>query len=250
MDERLSRIKQYIHEKGEIKLAELQQLFPGLSSMTLRRDLKKLEDAGEAVRTKGGAKSIRHLSRIKEEMYAKRSLENTAEKYIIAKKALGYMEESRSVFLDSGTTVMCLAQLLEAQKLFITTSAPNIALECVKNPNATINLIGGNLNRDNLSLSGITALDFLDNINIDIAFMAASGFSHKNGFTCGNYAEGEIKKKVIAKAGKVIVLMDSSKYGKSLPFTFARLNDVDMVISDDGLPSEAEKSLTANKYKK
>ncbi len=243
MQERIAQIKQYIQEKGEVKLTELEALLPGVSSMTLRRDLQKLEEMGVAVRTKGGAKSISHLSRIKEELYATRTLENMAEKTAIAKKALGCIEEDRSIFLDSGTTVMCLAQFLDSQKLFITTSSPNIALECIKNPNATVNAIGGSLSRENLSFSGITALNFLDNINIDIAFMAASGFSMKNGFTGGDFNECEIKKRVIEKASKVIVLMDSSKLGKNLPFTFAKPGDIDTLISDDRFPKDIIRQL-------
>ncbi|MDD3766817.1 MAG: DeoR/GlpR family DNA-binding transcription regulator [Eubacteriales bacterium] len=247
MKERMQIIKQYLQENGEAKLVDLEKLFPNISSMTLRRDLKRLEEFGDVVLTKGGAKSISHLSRIKEELYSKRLVENTSEKNLIAKKALEFLEEGRSIFLDSGTTIMYLAQLLEKQKLFITTSAPNIALECVKNPNATINLVGGELSRDNLSLSGINALDFLNNINIDTAFIATSGFTIKNGFTCGNYQEAEIKKKVIAKASKVIVLMDSSKFGKSMPFTFATLDDVHHLITDDNITSEAKNKINLKK---
>lgn len=243
MQQRISRIRQLVHEKGEIKLTELEGIFPGVSTMTLRRDLKKLEELGDVVRIKGGAKGISHLSRIKEEIYSKRSMENTAEKFAAAKKAFLYLEQGRSIFLDSGTTIMYLARLLENQKLFITTSAPNIALECAKNPNATINLIGGTLSRENLSLSGINALSFLDVINIDIAFMAASGFSFKSGFTAGDYGECEIKKKVISKASKTIVLMDSTKFGKNLPFTFARLSDVYLLISDDNVSPDIAKRI-------
>ena len=113
MQERIARIKQYVQEKGEVKLFELEKIFPDISVMTLRRDLKRLEEQGDVVLIKGGAKGISHLSRIKEEIYSKRSLENTAEKYQIAKKAFEYVEEGRSIFLDSGTTIMYLAQLLE-----------------------------------------------------------------------------------------------------------------------------------------
>ena len=249
MKERLSSIRQVIQEKGEMKFSQLSELFSQVSSMTLRRDLKKLEDSGDVVLSKGVVKSIAHLSRIKEEMYSKRSMENTSEKGMIAKKALNYVEEDRSIFLDSGTTIMGFSQLLDHQKLFITTGAPNIALECAKNQNASIHLIGGNLNRDNLSLSGINALDFLKEINIDIAFMAASGFSFKNGFTCGNFSECEIKRQVIQKAQRVIVLMDSSKFSKSLPFTFARLEEVDLIISDDQVPEKAAQRLGNKKLK-
>lgn len=249
MQERIARIKQYVREYGEVKLCDLEKMFPDISAMTLRRDLKRLEDEGDVVRIKGGAKGISHLTRIKEEIFSKRSMENTAEKNMIAKKALEYVEEGRSIFLDSGTTIMYLAQLLGNQKLFITTNAPNIALECAKNPNATINLIGGTLSRENFSLSGMNALNFLNNINIDTAFMAASAFSFKSGFTAGDFGESEIKKRVISKANKSLVLMDSSKFGKNLPFTFAHLSDIDLLISDDEVSKDIAMHINSGKIK-
>ena len=247
MQERISKIKKYIEENGKVTLSELEVMFPNISSMTLRRDLEKLEQLGDVVRTRGGAKSIIHLSRIKEELYSTRASESILEKNTIAKKALSLIQEGRSIFLDSGTTTMYLSQLITNQKLFISTSAPNIALECVKNPNASVYIIGGNLNRDNLSLSGVNALDFFKNINIDIAFMAASGFTGQNGFTCGNYNECEIKRHVVSKASKVVMLMDSSKIGKSMPFSFAKFSDIDVIISDEKASDEFLNE--AKKYK-
>lgn len=238
MHERISTIKKYIEENGMVTLSELELMFPNISSMTLRRDLEKLEQLGDIVRTRGGAKSITHLSRIKEELYSTRASESVTEKNSIAKKALELIQEGRSIFLDSGTTTMYLSQHITNQKLFISTSAPNIALECVKNPNASVYIIGGNLSRDNLSLSGMNALDFFKNINIDIAFMAASGFTAQNGFTCGNFNESQIKKHVVSKAAKVVMLMDSSKIGKSMPFSFSKISDVDLVITDEKAPDE------------
>jgi len=238
LHERIAQIKNFILQNGEIKLSQLEELFPDISSMTIRRDLEKLEQLGEIVRTRGGAKSISHLSRIKEELYSTRASSNISEKNLVAKKAISLVEYGRSIFLDSGTTVMYLSYLLGNEKLFITTSAPNIALECIKNPNASVYLVGGNLNNDNLSLSGINALSFLENINIDIAFMATSGFTLKNAFTCGNYDECELKKHVIAKASKVVMMMDSSKIGKNLPFTFAKIPDIDYLITDDLISEE------------
>lgn len=232
INNRIEQIRLHIEKNNEVKLSELEQIFPDISSMTLRRDLERLEKQGDIVRTRGGAKSIAHLSRIKEDLYSARAYENVEEKTFVAKKAVELIPQDRSVYLDCGTTIMYLSQLITDQKLFITTSAPNIALECVKNPNANVFLVGGNLNRDNFSLSGVNSLDFIKNINIDIAFMATSGFSLQNAFTCGNYDENEIKKHIIKKATKVYMLMDSSKVGKNLPFTFAGLEDIDVLITD------------------
>lgn len=232
MKERVAQIQKHIKKNGETTLVELGELFPGVSSMTLRRDIERLENMGEVVRTKGGAKSVEYISRLKEELYSKRATENVEEKNIIAQKALGLIKEGSAIFLDSGTTLAALARIITDKKLFVITASPDIAVECSKNPGASVYMTGGYLNRDNLSLSGINALSFLDSINIDAAFMAASGFSLKNSFTCGNYDECRMKKKAVAKASKVVMLMDGSKIGRNLPFTFARLADVHCVVTD------------------
>ena len=245
MNERQEKIKTIIDENGEAKFSELEELFPDYCSMTIRRDLEKLETLGEVVRTRSGAMSIAHLSRLIEPLYSERARENVAEKGEIAKKAYEFVSQGCSIFLDTGTTLTAFAKLLTKDKLFIVTTAPNIALECIKNPDISVFMTGGQLSSGNLSASGVNALSFLDQINIDIAFMAASGVTLQTGFTCGNYDEGRIKKRAIEKAAKTVMLMDSSKHGKSLPFTFAALSDIDVLITDskikDGFLEEIKK---------
>ena len=94
------------------------------------------------------------------------------------------------------------------------------------------------VNRDNISVSGTPALEFLDSINIDIAFIVPSGMSGKNGLTSGNYTECELKKLVVQKARRVIALMDTSKLDKSLPYTFCSIEDLDTIITDAQLPED------------
>jgi len=232
MTERQQKIRSLISKNGEVKISELEQLLPDISTMTLRRDLEKLESLGEIVRTRSGAKSIAYLSRLNEAQFSERENENIAEKFHIAQIAHRHVLQGSSIFLDAGTTVTELSRLLNKDKLFTITTAPNIALECAKNSDNTVFMTGGRLSYGNLSLSGVNALSFLDHINIDIAFMAASGFTFKSGFTCGNFDECNLKKRVIEKAAKVIMLMDSSKFGKNHPFTFAALTDINLLITD------------------
>ena len=243
MNERQERIKALISENGEVKLSELEGLFPDVSSMTLRRDLEKLEVQGEIVRTRSGAKSIAYLTRLSEAQFSERESENIAEKSYIAQVAYQYVKQDSSIFLDTGTTVSGLSRLLGNDKLFIITTAPNIALECAKNPDNTVFMTGGQLSSGNLSLSGVNALSFLEHINIDVAFMASSGFTFNNGFTCANYDECQIKKRVISKAAKVYMLMDSSKFGRGMPFTFAGLSDIDLLVTDGNISKEDLKRL-------
>jgi DeoR family transcriptional regulator, fructose operon transcriptional repressor len=244
--ERREQIKQYILDKGHVQITQLETQFPDVSVMTLRRDIAYLEEQGEIIRIKGGARSVKSLSPSGEDLFGLRMSENNDAKMIIAKKAVDYAETRRSIFIDSGTTMFWLAKVLPDQNLYVITSGPNIALEIIKKGNPLVTLIGGQLSRNNLSDSGILALEFVNRINIDIAFLATSAFSLRSGFTVGNQDECELKKLVIRKAEKKIMLMDSSKIDKNMPFTFANLQDIDILISNEELPDEIKQEAAKN----
>lgn len=233
----------YIQSKGEVRIKELEALLPEVSGMTIRRDLEHLEQRGEIVRTRGGAKSIAHLSMLKEAAYTQRMTENTQAKTIIAEKAVKFVVPGRSLFIDSGTTSMFFAQKLKDENLFVLTSAPNIAMEVSKLSNVKVSLTGGKLSRDTMSLSGYNAAEYVKGINVDIAFMASSAFSPDSGFTCGDYFEAELKKLVIKKAHTVIMMMDMSKMDCGMPYTFAKISDIDVLITDQALPEKIVKMM-------
>lgn len=240
--DRRDEIKEYIKSKGDVQLKELEGLYPSVSSMTIRRDLAFLESKGYISRTRGGAKAAGQLSPSLEDIYSMRATSNIESKMKIAKKAIGFLEGGRSTFIDSGTTTMCLAKLIPDEYFSIITSGPNIALELARNSNPSVTLVGGQLNRNNLTISGANSLDFIKGINIDIAFMATSGFSLRSGFTVGNFNECELKRVIIKKARKIILLMDSSKIDKNMPYTFAALKDIDIFVTDVQLPEAVMKA--------
>lgn len=233
---RRDTIKALLQTKPFVSLHELEELFPDVSSMTLRRDIEYFEQEGDAIKVRGGARSMKFITTSMEDAFNQRLNENTSAKEKIAVKAIKLIETGRSLFIDSGTTMMRLASLMPDERLTITTTGPNIALELAKKNLPIINIVGGMLNRDNISVSGNQALRFLNDINIDIAFIVPSGISSNNGLTSGNYTECELKKLVVEKARKIIVLMDSSKFDKILPYTFCNISDIDVIISNTQLP--------------
>ena len=238
MVERRNTIRDYILKQGEVTIEELLTLFPERSAMTIRRDLDYLEEQNYIIRTHGGAKAniIAHL--ITEDYYADRLSSHLAEKEEIAATALLLFQEQRAVYIDSGTTAMKLAQILPDKYYTIITADPNIAIELAsKRKLPAVTLLGGQLSTKTLSISGAMTSELLDNINIDTAFMCTSGFSLSAGFTSGNSQESMLKRQVIKKARKIVMLMDSSKIGKDMPHTFARLEDIHILISDQ-LPED------------
>jgi len=232
---RREKLLRYIEENEAATLKEMKALFPDVSLMTLHRDLEYLEEQGAILRVRGGAQAI---GAAVEPRFEAREQENSGSKNIIAQKALTLIKPGSVIFLDAGTTSFALARIIPDINVNIFTIGPNIAVELMKLDNPSINICGGNLNRANLALSGQSTLDMIAEINIDTAFIGTGGYTHENGFTGGKESEARTKSLVIKKARTVVALMDSSKLGRILPFTFAKLSDFNYVINDGRLPEE------------
>ena len=247
-DERRSEILSVIDSKGEASLAELCGLFSDVSEMTVRRDLIQLEQEGHIIRTRGGAVSIRRLGESRpggvngeENEYMLRAGSNRDAKDIIARKALNFVEKGRSIYFDAGSTVMALARIVPDETMTIITNGANVAQELGNRHNITGMMPGGTLNRNTLSVSGPISVNFVDNLNIELAFMSASGCSVDGGFTVSNIYEAELKHTVIARARTSIMLLDSSKFSKSLLFTLAELGQVDYLVCECDPPEDIAK---------
>ena len=239
-------IQGMLSEQPFVSLKELSARFPELSSMTLRRDIEYFESQGECIKVRGGARSMKFITTSLEESFNLSLHANSAAKEAIAQRAAEMIEPGRSIFLDSGTTILKLVNTIDDERLTITTSGPNVALELLKKNMPIVNIVGGMINRDNISVSGTQAIRYMEDINIDIAFLTPSGLTAENGFTCGNYSECEFKQLIIKKARKVVLLMDSSKIDKSLPYTFADIGEIDAIITNRDLPPELSRKAQEN----
>ena len=243
MNSRREMINNFIQEQGQATLSQLRALVPGVSEMTIRRDLETLEREGSIVRVHGGAKSLKALSGLVEDMFSKRSAINTDKKRIIGEKAASLITDGSSIYLDAGSTVFEMSKRIENKPLLITTNGLNIALELLHLDNATINVLGGEVSRNNISLAGPQAQDAIERLNIDIAFLAVTAFSIDSGFTCGNVHDSALKRAVLKKARKTIMLMDSTKLGTAMPHTFAYANEIDTIVTDGELPEDMREYL-------
>lgn len=235
---RREHIGKYIQEKGAVTVKEISALFPDVSLMTIHRDLEKLEEEGAILRTRGGAMSPASGSSPTEVKLEARMKTNMKAKREMAQKALQLIEPGSAVFLDAGTSNMALAQALPDMDVNIFTTGPNIAMELGRLTVPTIHMCGGTLNRFNQAVSGQSTLQMLEQINIATAFLGVSGYTDQGGFTCGKEDEMLVKNLMMKKAGKKVILMDSSKCGRILPYTFGNIEDVDYIVSDGRLPRE------------
>ena len=226
---RREKIKEYIKKKRVVSLKELSGEFSGVSVMTIHRDLDFLAKQGVIIRIRGGAKYVDAADRLDVEG---QDICNKPEKDIVAQKAVDFVREGSSIFLDGGTTMLELAKIIPDMYINVMTNVPYIALAIADKMRPAVTLCGGQLNRKNLSVFGYSAEEMLSKINIDVAFISASGYSAEGGFTCGFEEQSKLRRLLIEKARSVIILMDSSKFGKMLPYTFAKMEDVNYLMTD------------------
>lgn len=241
---RREQMLEFIKAKKAVSLKELIRMFSNVSTMTIHRDLDYMEKNGLIERVRGGARYLRPEIDLREPAFTEREISNREQKVIIAKKAISLLRSGTSVFIDSGTTSMALARYLEDMPLNIVTNSPNVALSLAGKSLVNVTLCGGTLEKRNLSLYGSGAVATIEKINIDVAFVVASGFSEQSGFTCGNDAETTIKRLICQRARNVVLLMDSTKLDTVLPFTFATPEDIDYFVCDRALPEP-----TANQFR-
>lgn len=226
-------MRQYIERENVVTIKALQQMFPNVSLMTIHRDLDALAQQGVLVKFRGGARSVRHSS---DPEFNVRMRENNPGKTLIAQKAMELIQPHSAIFLDASTTNLALARSLPDIHLNIITTGPSIALELCRLHNPVVTVCCGTINRKNLALSGQNTLEMLDHINIDMAFIGVSGCSAEAGFTCGTESDMLVKRKMIQKARTCVLMCTKEKLSCLMPYTFARLEDVDYLVTDGALP--------------
>ena len=237
MEMRRDAIVQLVNEKGSVRFSQIKEAFPNVSEMTLRTDLKALDEEKKILRVHGGARSVQVIIGT-DGFLNRKSVHNISEKQEIARKALTLLHPDTTLFLDSGSTTTAFARQIPDRSYLIYTTGLSCATELAKLSKPTVMLPGGKLNRYSQSVFGYSAIRELERVNFDQAFLGVTGFHPSVGFSCGISDEALLKETAIRQSGQVIALMDSSKIDVKCSFSFCRLSDIDVVVSDGKLPEE------------
>ena len=236
MEQRRNQIVELVNRKGNISFAQLKEAFPSVSEMTLRTDLKALDEARRVVRVHGGVKSVEQVVGT-DDLLSRRSARNAEAKQLIAEKAAALLRPNTTLFLDSGSTTTAAARCIPDQPMLIYTSGLSCAMELAKLEKPHVSLPGGSLNRFSMSVCGTQSVQTLEGINFDLLLLGVTGYSPDTGFTCGVEDEARLKQTVLRRSGQKAVLLDSSKIGLKSTFHICDLSEVDVVISDGKLPA-------------
>jgi DeoR/GlpR family transcriptional regulator of sugar metabolism len=231
---RRRKILQLLEEAGSVKVEDLSDRF-SVSQVTVRKDLADLEQQGLLQRTYGGA-VFSHRSRFNISFMEKVSLQ-AAQKEAIARTALEYIHEGDSIILDAGSTTLSLASALvgKFQSLYVITSSVPAALELAR-AGYELLLVGGQVRNHSLALIGMAAVRTLECYHADRAFLGSSGTTIAHGHSTPNPSDAEVKRAMIRSADETYVLTDASKFGHACLATFARLDEVAMIITDSNIP--------------
>lgn len=237
METRRNAIVELINESGTVSFSQIKDAFPNVSEMTLRTDLKLLDEARRILRVHGGAKSVQVIIGT-DDFLNRKSVRNIPEKQKIAEKALTLLHPDTTIFLDSGSTATMFARQFPDQSNLIYTTGLSCATELANLSSPIVMLPGGKLNRYSQSVFGFSAIKELERVNFHQAFLGITGFQLSAGFTCGINDEAILKQTAIRQSEQVIALMDSSKVGVKSSFRIGGLEDIDIVVSDGKLPEE------------
>ena len=240
--DRIDEIAELLDKRGKLTPEQLDDYFPNVSQMTLRRDLFHLEQAGRIIRVRGGAMSVKEVQKVSGEPYVKKTATHTDEKIKIAQKAARLIDENCSLFIDGGTTALSLAKEMPDLNIHVFTNGLAVAIELAKKRNLHVTMLGGQVMSENLSTASPVAKSYFENTNFELAIISTSAFTQENGFSCGSQVEADLLKMVRQKAKSLYMMLDSSKIGKIMPYTFAHLEDIDVLITDDSFPAELKET--------
>ncbi|GLO63566.1 DeoR family transcriptional regulator [Vibrio sp. MACH09] len=239
--QRRSEILDSIQQNGSGDVEEFVKRY-GVSSVTIRHDLNQLEKQGCVVRCYGGAtlnnsfafdRSLQEKGKIKADIKTK-----------LAQKAAEYIEQGDTIILDSGSTTEKIAhQLSLDMPLVVMTNAINIAYHLASSESIDVMVTGGTIRKNAFSLHGENAEEQLNKYRFDKLFLGVDGFDLSMGITTPHKGEAQVNRTMCQVAKTVIAVCDSSKFNRKSFCIIATLDDIDMLITDSGIPDNYLHSL-------
>lgn len=238
--ERMAKIVDITNQREIVTVDELIAEI-GTSKATIRRDISRLTEKGLIKKTHGGVMSIAMTTSTEPSLRIRSNL-HLEEKRRIAVKALEYVRENDFLFLDSGTTILELAKLLDGRKpLSVITYDLLVAMEIAKFPAIDLMMLGGTLRKSYYSFFGFFAESMLKQIMANRAFIAVDSIDLEQGLMSYTTDDLAIKKQIVKSGKEIILLADHSKFELHSYIKVCDLMDVDVVITG----READKNILA-----
>ena len=241
-EERQEKILEVMERKNKVTVKELSSLF-GVSSVTIRKDLNDLCDQGLAVRTHGGA--MKRTGTRFEKNQDEKQQEAYQEKQAIAEYIYKDICDGETIMLYGGSTIQELAKKIKTvswKDLTVVTNALNIANELADVEGISLIFVGGSMRKRILTCVGPIAEETMNQMVVDRVFVSVNGVSLKYGLTAANVSEGYAVRCMLKAGLKTYLLAHSKKFENNSIYRVCDVNDVQMIITDEGLDNQtAEK---------
>jgi len=235
--ERRQSLIDNLRKKPGLSVPELAMALD-VSEGTVRNDLNALEQQGLLRRVHGGA-VLHQQDQFQNISFIRRYQQNAAAKLAIAHAAAALVNDDASILLDASSTAYYFAKALSRhQRLRVMTNGFEVARELAQNTTNTVILIGGIVNNEDSSVTGLLSEHIIEELHTQKAFLSCSGFSLERGMTEVHLAEAQLKRKVIESSQELFALVDSSKFGKEDLTSFARPEKISHLLTDQNLSQD------------
>lgn len=236
--DRESAILAKLADDGALSVSGLATDF-GVSEVTIRGDLRSLEQRGMLVRTRGGARPAM-LQGIMQ-----RAQINVETKERIAQAAAALIHDDDTVMIEAGTTAAMIPRFTANRRgVQLVTNSALVFNHARRNPGAGIILTGGVFRPESESFVGPLAERAIADFNTRIAFLGTDGFSAERGLTTRFVEGAQVATRMSERAEETWLVADSSKFGQAGFVSFLTLDAITGIITDSGLPDDAAEALT------
>jgi DeoR/GlpR family transcriptional regulator of sugar metabolism len=251
-EQRRALILDEVRRRGGVRVNELTQRL-GVSDMTVRRDLDALARLGALEKVHGGAVPVEGSEPSGHEPgFEEKTGREPAAKEEIARAAAALVTPGSAVALSGGTTTYALARMLTAvPELTVVTNSVRVAdvLHTGRAPDGTETggptvVLTGGVRTPSDSLVGPVADRAIAALHFDLLFLGVHGISMEAGLSTPNLAEAETNRRLVASARRVVVVADHTKWGTVGLSSFASLSEVDVLVTDAGLPAVTRAELS------
>lgn len=235
--ERRIKIYEWIRREGSADVPTLVEAF-GVGANTIRHDLNILHSQGKLLRSHGGA--VAREQGAARPPYSQLRDANLEEKALIGEAALRFLPETGSIFIGPGSTPYQLAvRIPHNTRLNIVTTSPEVALLLATNTDASVDLLGGHIRvSDCYATDCSLSEDAVEMLYWDVAFMGAAGVDLARGITCIDKTAAVYERKLIQRANKTVLMVDSSKIGRCWYAKLGPVGLTDVLVTDNGIDTE------------
>lgn len=240
---RRAKILELVRREGMSSLKDLSESLD-ISISTARRDVEYLAQSGHLARTHGGAMLHENHFKVFEPDRDIASAMESAAKLAIGQRAGDLIQPGQCVIFDSGSTTMAAAQAASARGIPFTAFTNDLGIASILAANSAIQtfVCAGHVRAGTLTLLGGEAVQSVARLRADIAFVGTHALTADE-LSDTSIELAEIKRAIIAAADLVVLLADSTKMFNRAFCSFGRTSDLDLIITDTRIKSEAMAAL-------